>query len=132
MGGQHFIHFMHFMHLIHFIRFIQFILSLHFIYFIHHSNKGKGKVRHGKRKKGKLATAKGKQEKEGTVFWVRVPLGNQTARTHARTDDTKRNDFPIGLVPQPPIRMSDGSSGTIMYWRLFRKSINSTFVSHRQ
>ena len=26
-----------------------------------------------------------------------------TARTHARTHDTKRNDFPVGLTPQPPI-----------------------------
>ena len=49
----------------------------------------------GKREKGiQRETGKG-----GAVFWVRIPLGNQTARTQARTNETKGNDFPAGLAP---------------------------------
>ena len=42
------------------------------------------------RETGKLGAQKGNMEKVGGPFWVRIPLGNQTARTHARTNETKR------------------------------------------
>ena len=60
-------------------------------HFIHHSHKGKGKVQRSKREKGKLgAPAPHKrQRKRGSLFRDRIPLGNQTARTHAQ-HDTKR------------------------------------------
>ena len=55
-------------------------------------------------KKGKLGAAKGKRARVCALFWARVQLGNQTERTHAHTNErTKRNDFPGGLTPQPPI-----------------------------
>ena len=57
----------------------------------------------GGREDGKLAMAKGKKEKVGARIWDRIPLGDQTARTPARTNETKRNDFPAGLPPKPPI-----------------------------
>jgi hypothetical protein len=31
--------------------------------------------------------------------FISFPLGIQTARTHARTHGTTRNDFPVGLTP---------------------------------
>ena len=58
------------------------------------------------REKGKLAKPKGKRGKVGNLFWSRTPLSNQTARTPARTNETKRNNFPVGLIPQPPIKPS--------------------------
>ena len=54
--------------------------------------KGKGKAPHGKREK----------EKRGTVFRGPIPLGDQTARTNARTNGTKRNHFPVDLTVQAP------------------------------
>ena len=58
--------------------------------FIHFRHKGKGKDSRSKKEKGK----------DGGLFWVRIPLGNQTARTHAR-NETK--PFPGWTHPQPPI-----------------------------
>ena len=54
------------------------------------SQEGKGKSPWGKREKGSGAT----------TIWAPFSLGIQTARTHART---KRNDFPVDSLPQPPI-----------------------------
>ena len=55
--------------------------------------KGKGKAPHGQKGKGKASRAKKGKGKGGTHGnWDPIPLGNQTARTHART---KRNDFPV-------------------------------------
>ena len=48
-----------------------------------------------KGKRENSAGPKGKG-KTGNIFWDPIPLGNQTARTHARK---KRNDF---LVEHPP------------------------------
>ena len=42
------------------------------------------------KEKGKLGAPQGKRENGGAVFWVRIPLGNQTARTHAHTNETKQ------------------------------------------
>ena len=60
-----------------------------------------GGLKGGGREKGKLSAPKGKREsshsKKGKGkslahrIWDPIPLGNQTARTHART---KGNDFP--------------------------------------
>ena len=58
------------------------------------------------KEKGKLLQPKGKREKVVPGIRVRIPLGNQTARTHALTNDTKRKDFLVGLNPQPPIHSS--------------------------
>ncbi len=55
------------------------------------------------REKGKLEKAEGKREKVGKHFSVRIPLGKQTARTRGRTEETKRNDFPVGLTPEHPM-----------------------------
>ena len=69
------------------------------MHFIHHSHKGKGKARQGKRKKEKLAKVKGEMKKR------RQPLlgSNSTMqpdRAHART---KRNEAIFRLdSPQPP------------------------------
>ena len=52
----------------------------------------------GGREKGKLEKAEQKREKVGPHLWARILLGNQTARTHARTDETKRNDFLVELA----------------------------------
>ncbi len=54
----------------------------------------KGKTRWGKREKGRGRTR----------IWARIPLYNQTTRTHARTET--EIDFPVGPLrssPQPPI-----------------------------
>ena len=56
---------------------------IHFIHLIHiirHAHKGKWQVQRPKSEKGKLGA-----QKVGNLFWHRIPLGNQTARTHART-----------------------------------------------
>ena len=50
-------------------------------------------------KRENMPRQKGKRESTGTTFWTRFSLYNQTARTHARTNETKRNDFPVGLIP---------------------------------
>ena len=47
--------------------------------------------------KGKLGGLKGEREKVGGHFVYRIPLGNQSTRTHTRTHE--RNDFPVGLHP---------------------------------
>ena len=39
------------------------------------------------------------KKKVGPHFWFQIPLGNQTAQPHARTNETKRHDFPVGLAP---------------------------------
>ena len=46
---------------------------------------------------------KEKKEKEVPRIQVRIPQGNQTARKHARMDETERNDFPAGIAIQPPM-----------------------------
>ena len=61
----------------------------------------KGKLVAPKTEKGKLGTPKGKQENGGKH--VCDPLGNEAARETARTHDATRNDFLVGLSPQPPI-----------------------------
>ena len=48
------------------------------------------------KEKGETAKPKGKKEKVGARFRVRTALGNQTARTHLRTNEAKR--FP-GWTP---------------------------------
>ena len=53
--------------------------------------------------KGKFGVQKEKRRKVVPRIWVRIPQGNQTARTHARTDETERNDFPVGIATQPPM-----------------------------
>ena len=86
----------------------------------------KGKLLETKREKGKLPkttqdhpgpkrkkpqdhpVTKGKREKTGPRNVRSIPLGNQTARTHALT---KRNDFPVEHPPTSDIpESSDGSS----------------------
>ena len=57
---------------------------VHFMHFIHHSHKGKRKARRPQRKREKHAAPKGKRENTGRQP-DRIPLGNQTARTHTRT-----------------------------------------------
>ena len=54
------------------------------MHFIHYLHKGKGKLGapRGKRESSALHKGKGKWV---VVFWVRIPLGNQTARPHSRT-----------------------------------------------
>ena len=66
------------------------------MHFILHSHKGKGKLRQGKKGKGKAQ--KGKREKVGTPFCDPIPLGDRTARTHARMHGTTRIDFPAGFT----------------------------------
>ena len=46
----------------------------------------------GGKEKGLLCKAKGEREKSGAHFGHRISLGNETARTHARMDETKRNE----------------------------------------
>ena len=46
---------------------------------------------------------KGKRKRGRKYFLAEFDLIYGTARTHARTHDTKRNDFPVGLTPQPSI-----------------------------
>ena len=43
-----------------------------------------------------LACQKGKGKRPASTTFDPIPLGNQTARTHART---KRNDFPVEHPP---------------------------------
>ena len=65
--------------------------------------KGKEKARRPQKEKGELGAPKGKRENGGKDFCDPIPLGNQTARTYARTHDTTRNAFPVGPTAQPPI-----------------------------
>ena len=60
-------------------------------------------LRGGGKEKGKVPRSTGKKEKSGALFWDQIPLGNQTARTYALANETKRKDFPVGLTPKPPI-----------------------------
>ena len=62
----------------------------------------KGKFPKPKKKKGKSLGPKGRGECPAHNFWDPIPLGNHSARTHART---KRNELP---VEHPPT--SDASS----------------------
>ena len=67
---------------------------------------GEGKRERSAPPKGKRESSedqKEKREKAGKVFCDPIPIGNQTARTNARTHGTTRNNFPVGLTPQPPI-----------------------------
>ena len=50
--------------------------------------------------KGKRESPAPKREKgKGrNLFCYPIPLGNQTAHTHAGTHGTTRNDFPVGLT----------------------------------
>ena len=43
---------------------------------------------------------KGRGKKVGKHFWDRIPLDHKTAHTHARTNETKQNDFSVGLTPK--------------------------------
>ena len=52
-------------------------------------------------KRERLLGEKGKRESGLPQNFTWISLGKGTARTHARTT---RNDFPVGLTPQPPIR----------------------------
>ena len=58
---------------------------LHFTHSIQHSQKRRGKAQRPKREKGKLGAHKGTRENRGNLFCDRIPRGNQTARTPART-----------------------------------------------
>ena len=58
----------------------------------------------GGREKGKLPRPKGKREKVGPLFRFRMPLGNHTARMHARTHE--RNNFMVALTPSDIIYKS--------------------------
>ena len=51
------------------------------------------------REKGNHCGAKGKRESRHRTFFDLHPPYIHTARTHARTNETKRNDFPVGLTP---------------------------------
>ena len=51
------------------------------------------------RKREKAARQKGKRERGLNQVFSWICLEIHTARTH----DMKRNDFPVGLTPQPPI-----------------------------
>ena len=53
----------------------------------------------GKRERRTPAEAKREKGKVGQDVLAAFPPYNQTARTHARTNETKRNDFPVGLTP---------------------------------
>jgi len=55
------------------------------------------------REKGKPPALKREKGRVHHHNFIRFPPYNQTARTHTRTNETKRNDFPVGLTPQPPI-----------------------------
>ena len=60
---------------------------------------GQGKRENSSPPKGKRESSaphEGKRKNTGSLFCDPIPLGSQTARTHART---KRNDFPVGLTP---------------------------------
>ena len=46
------------------------------------------------------ARPKGKRERARKYFFAESDLTYGTARTHTRTNDTKRNDFPVGLTPR--------------------------------
>lgn len=72
------------------------LYSSYTLYIIHTRENGKFAKANGKM--GKLAKTKGKREKIGSDFCA---LGNQSARSHA--NETKRNDFLVGLTPRPPI-----------------------------
>ena len=61
-------------------------------HFTHFIRKGKGKAPHAKREKGK-----GGSPLLGSNS-TRLPY-----RARARTNETKRNNFPVGLAHQPPI-----------------------------
>ena len=84
----------------------------HFIHFIH--------IIHS-REKGKFGGPKRKRKKVGKDFWDRTPLGNQTARKHARTKETKRNETISRLDSPPNLRLnqSDGfnARGTLVSYR---------------
>ena len=54
----------------------------------------------GSRDLGRPPGGTGKRERAWKRFLARISLGIRTARTHARTT---RNDFPVGLTPQPPM-----------------------------
>ena len=49
----------------------------------------------GLEEKGKVSEAKGKRERADGQLFSLISLDILTARTH----DTKRNDFPVGLTP---------------------------------
>ena len=63
----------------------------------------KGKLVAPEGKREKHATPKEKRENTGNLFCDPIPLGNQAARSHART---RRNDFPIEHTPTSDINAS--------------------------
>ena len=50
----------------------------------------------------KIAIPEERRKKVGTHFGIRISLGNPNARAYEPTNETKRNDFPVGLTSQPP------------------------------
>ena len=70
------------------------------------------------REKGKLPEGKGKRERGRPRFEAKF---HSTTRPRARTNETKRNDFPVGLIP-PTSDIRHRASGTL--WRaVFRSSV---------
>ena len=68
----------------------------------------------GGRQKGKLPRPKGEREKVASPFEIKFSQATRPrARTHARSNETKGNDFPVGLTPQPAI-----------FWMRLQKSTN--------
>ena len=61
--------------------------------------KGKGTPDLPREKGRNLAAKREKGKGMGMIFEIHSDLTYSCARTH----DTKRNDFPVGLTPQPPI-----------------------------
>ena len=81
-GGNTSCTFITFIHFIHFSDFTPsiYLYNLYTLYITH------------TRENGKLGAPKGNRTKVGALFWARIPLGNQTARTHARLNETKRSE----------------------------------------
>ena len=87
-------------------------------------HEGKGKP-YGERGKGKAGDPKGKWENGGNDTFAPFPLGKQTARTHTQT---KRNDFPVGLPPQPPIYIYIYIYGRISFELLSHRAAGLRFL----
>ena len=84
------------------------------------TREGKGKRLRDQKGKGKERNRNGT---ERITFFAGSDLTYGTARTHARTHDTKRNDFPVGLTPQPPIL----SHSKYTYFMLQAKMIHDIY-----
>ena len=78
--------------------------------------KGKGNFVAPQKVKGQFDAPVRKKENGGSHFCDPIPLGNQTAGTHARTHSTTRNCFPVGLtpkLPEPPIHNALGNASGV-------------------